>query len=214
MRGVTRYDHVVTRWLRILLRVCLFVLLGAIVNVAVGWSGHQKSLSPNCRVLPFEASVAVWDEVAPSAWPTPDQPLVIEDANLVWTSWRIDSRMDSAQSLTGIYRAKCGWPRDALCGDSFFAPSGNWKSGLVHLSGTSISLPFKPIWPGFVINTVFYAVVLWPLFAGPLVLRRRRRIRRGLCPKCAYDLRGSPEDATACPECGAAATVARATQRV
>jgi hypothetical protein len=27
------------------------------------------------------------------------------------------------------------------------------------------------------------------------------RIKRGLCPKCAYDLRGST-DATACPECG------------
>jgi hypothetical protein len=68
--------------------------------------------------------------------------------------------------------------------------------------GTEVAL--KPIWPGFAINTVFYAAVLWLLFAAASALRRRRRIRRGLCPKCGYDLRGSPRgaDATACPECG------------
>ena len=60
----------------------------------------------------------------------------------------------------------------------------------------------KPIWPGFAINTVFYAFILWLLFAAPFAVRRRRRIRRGLCPKCAYDLRGTPDGATACPECG------------
>jgi len=62
-------------------------------------------------------------------------------------------------------------------------------------------LPFIPIWPGFAINTGFYAVVLWLLFAAPFVLRRRLRVKRGLCPKCAYDLRGSA-GAEACPECG------------
>jgi len=65
-------------------------------------------------------------------------------------------------------------------------------------------LPAHPIWPGFAINTVFYALVLWLLLAAPFALRRRRRIKRGLCPKCAYDLRGRGGSSGACAECGAA----------
>jgi hypothetical protein len=63
--------------------------------------------------------------------------------------------------------------------------------------------PCRPIWRGFAINTVFYAGVLWLLFAAPSALRRRRRIKRGLCPQCAYDLRGSVGGSQQCPECGA-----------
>ena len=66
----------------------------------------------------------------------------------------------------------------------------------------------RPIWPGFAINTVFYAGILWMLFAGPFALRRRSRRRRGLCVKCGYDLRGSV-DANACPECGTAGSSER-----
>jgi hypothetical protein len=64
-------------------------------------------------------------------------------------------------------------------------------------------LPLLPIWPGFAINTVFYAAILWTLFAAPFALRKWRRIRRGLCPKCGYDLRGGATDSATCPECGA-----------
>jgi hypothetical protein len=61
------------------------------------------------------------------------------------------------------------------------------------------ALPLLPIWPGFAINTLFYAAILWALFAAPLALRRRLRIRRGLCPACAYPVGESP----ICTECGA-----------
>jgi hypothetical protein len=81
-----------------------------------------------------------------------------------------------------------GWPIPAI-GDEF----GNG--------------PRQPIWPGFAINTVFYAAVLWVLCAAPFVLRRWRRIRRGLCPKCGYDLRNRPNDSAVCPECGQSQTV-------
>ena len=67
----------------------------------------------------------------------------------------------------------------------------------------SRALPLRLAWPGFAINTLLYAALLWLLFAAPFQLRRWRRMKRGLCPKCAYDLRGGSHQA--CPECGQAA---------
>ena len=64
-------------------------------------------------------------------------------------------------------------------------------------------LPYAPIWPGFVVNSLFYAALLWLLILGPLALRRLIRRRRGLCPACGYDLRHGEHEA--CPECGVTA---------
>ncbi len=74
----------------------------------------------------------------------------------------------------------------------------NWE--LHGLIGCLDFLPSSYAWPGFAINTLFYAVILWMLFAAPFALRRWRRVKRGLCPACGYDLRGSSADV--CPECG------------
>jgi hypothetical protein len=56
-----------------------------------------------------------------------------------------------------------------------------------------------PVFPGFLINTVFYAAILWLLFLTPITARRIIRRRRGLCEKCAYPIGVSP----ICTECGA-----------
>ena len=61
------------------------------------------------------------------------------------------------------------------------------------------ALPVRPIWPGFAINTLFYAAIVWMPFA-PFVLRRHIRRKRGRCLKCGYDLRGAEHEV--CPECG------------
>jgi hypothetical protein len=60
------------------------------------------------------------------------------------------------------------------------------------------ALPLTPLWPGFAINALFYAAMLWIMFAAVSVLRRWRRIRRGVCPNCAYPV-GRSE---VCSECG------------
>ncbi len=62
------------------------------------------------------------------------------------------------------------------------------------------ALPCQPIWPGFVLNTFFYVVILWLLFAVPGVVRRRIRIKRGQCAACGYPVGVS----SVCTECGVA----------
>ena len=59
-------------------------------------------------------------------------------------------------------------------------------------------IPLRPVWPGFAINTIFYATILWVLFAAPFQFRRYRRIKHGQCPACAYPV-GSSD---VCTECG------------
>jgi hypothetical protein len=39
----------------------------------------------------------------------------------------------------------------------------------------------------------------WLLFTTASILKKRRAVKEGMCPKCGYDLRASPER---CPECG------------
>jgi hypothetical protein len=60
-------------------------------------------------------------------------------------------------------------------------------------------VPLAPIWPGFLVNTLFYGAVLWLVISGPLILRRFIRRKRGCCPPCGYDLRGALD--AGCPEC-------------
>src|SRR5436190_180033 len=61
-------------------------------------------------------------------------------------------------------------------------------------------LPYFVLPSGFIFNTIFYAAILWLLFAAPFALRRRIRARRGQCPGCAYPIGTSD----VCTECGAA----------
>ncbi len=61
-------------------------------------------------------------------------------------------------------------------------------------------LALRPFWPGFAVNTIFYAATLWSLLLGAFALRRFLRVRRGLCPKCAYPM----GESSVCTECGKA----------
>jgi hypothetical protein len=107
-----------------------------------------------------------------------------------------------------------GWPMLSLFGEEW----AHWDQSSAPLRPMAVisalrapaSVPYvkpwparllllRPIFPGFAINTVFYAAICWLLFAAPFAVRRRRRVKRGLCPACAYPV-GNSE---ICTECGA-----------
>ena len=81
-------------------------------------------------------------------------------------------------------------------------PMEHWhRSAVVVVGrGTTASrvLPLRPIWPDFAVNSLFYAALLWLLIPGPFALRRFIRVRRSLCPKCAYPM----GESAVCTECG------------
>ena len=125
---------------------------------------------------------------------------------------------------TFLHAVRAGWPAESMSGivvdhrawrRSSIPPSGRGASSL-HFDGCSgfsgfntshalmvptsprRFLPLRPLWPGFTINTLLYAAVLWLLICGPFALRRFLRVRRGLCPKCAYPM----GESSVCTECG------------
>src|SRR3954468_5045323 len=113
--------------------------------------------------------------------------------------------------------AKPGW--STICARSassvmYFAPPGGPRSSSsFHFSADPRAVAWFPTENGkMVYSTGRGAYVRTPYWvpacllvitpAGLLVrhIRQRRRSRRGLCVKCGYDLRASPDR---CPECGA-----------
>ncbi|MCB9840197.1 MAG: hypothetical protein H6809_00925 [Phycisphaeraceae bacterium] len=114
-----------------------------------------------------------------------------------------------------LIETAAGWPMLSLRGSVGSASPTAAPSDMAVYSGIRLPdfmmkwgrpafLPIDPIWPGFALNTALYAGAVFILLSTPWAigsLRRAIRRRRGRCPACGYDARGTPPDAP-CPECG------------
>ena len=210
---------------RRVIHVVLLLVAGAIVNVAVAWACAAFANWPQSSYSHEQSSGTTWPGPVPEHWP--GRPRFLVWSELPYTIDRYVARRNEFSEGGQVLRTESflidrysfGWPLRSLRSEVWneFEIAGQpptvnnrtdkhpeiniWMAGIPVSSGFR-SLPLRSLWPGFAINTIFYAAILWLLFAVPLALRRRRRIKRGQCPACAYDLRGASHHA--CPECGAA----------
>ncbi len=109
---------------------------------------------------------------------------------------------------SGQVHTACGWPLLSLRCEEALGPALRGRTLKVYWGwllpdafqslGPGRVLPYRLIAPGFAVNTLLYAVVLWLLIPGPFALRRFIRVRRGLCPACAYP----HGESDVCSECG------------
>ncbi len=229
--------------------IVVFLLLGAIVNVAVAW-GVAYWMDPAARVEPTtllfhnldttmhwwseEESrphagwyvdrqertgamrvTSLWHDRDPSVrWiftgkPEADVPswgqfLLLPQARTS-TGWQYDRRVEAwGIPMLSMYST---WRDDrrfdtvaTLSVERGIELPPATRSGLFGTHLAPRALPVIIIWPGFIINTLFYALLLWLLVAAPFAARRLLRRRRGLCEKYAYPIGVSP----VCTECGAA----------
>ncbi len=170
---------------RIIIAV-IFLLAGAVVNVALAWHWAQKGQHGGMS----------WDmpsiEEARSLWAkqmgTSPRRLYAER----WTYPQFTETTISDQRLYPIDKRtlrirETGWPVRSLKRVSI-------KQGWPQVWQESNGL----LWPGVVINALPYAAALWLLISGPFRLRRFIRAKRGRCPACAYPV--GPSDV--CSECG------------
>jgi hypothetical protein len=77
---------------------------------------------------------------------------------------------------------------------------GGWRTADLHTTGWDLDVRI-PFWLILTVLATVPGSAL--LLRGVRGLRRRRRRLRGLCERCAYDLRGG--GSARCPECGEAA---------
>jgi hypothetical protein len=81
-----------------------------------------------------------------------------------------------------------GWELSPFAGGMF---GKSWRA-----------IPLRPLWGGLLVDILVLATLWFALLAGMDAFRRSRRRERGLCPRCAYDLRSSGVTHKRCPECG------------
>jgi hypothetical protein len=176
------------------LKLFLFLLAGAIINVAVAWGlawhGHYRIQQTMKTLRALRVSTV---------------PAICDKSDLTLTRRPHAIRIDLG------YPMATGWPCRSHEAEGGVASSGHassWSTGIrvgaqtVGLSSTSeIVFPVRPRHPGFAINTIFYAAIVWMLFTVPGAVRRRVRRKRGQCAACGYSRRESVSEK--CPECGA-----------
>ncbi|MCI0630278.1 MAG: hypothetical protein L0Y44_06440 [Phycisphaerales bacterium] len=226
--------------------ILLFLMAGAIINVAVAWGCSYFVIPPfrKCVVMTSEefgvesafpvadrvSAVDVWigfglSEMTARNWtrdrdearaasllvPTSEGDRVAAIVSRQWAFVLGTQEFGGPRKL----RVDAGWPLHSFTGYASVVPF----SYLVNRRGVTIRqkaigaiavertvrgqplqrlFPFKPIGVGAAFNTVFYAAIVRLLFAAPGFFRRRMRIKRGLCPACAYPV-GAGET---CTECG------------
>lgn len=209
-----------SRLRRIVTRVIVFLLLGAIVNVVVAWGCRELEVNRRYAYPPLRtADISFWQARKLCGWPDKPQNYSITytfGATLLNYSASYYLEPDGtalydkyypphiASWVCGILcESHSGWPLQGMCSTKWYI-EGDAESehrGIIRgwYRGEGWH-DFRPLWPDFAINTLFYPAILWLLFAAPFALRRWRRIRRGLCPKCGYPIGDSP----VCTECGAA----------
>jgi hypothetical protein len=134
---------------------------------------------------------------APPSWSFPATSMPVTAAG------QIDSRVVSVAS---------GWPLPAMVYHRFFPDVkpktllDRIRQGLESPFGAGQSwhkqyVPLMPIWLGFAVNTILYALPFAGLAVLGLCWRAWARRRRGRCVRCGYEVAGL---APPCPECGAA----------
>jgi hypothetical protein len=197
---------------RTLLMVLLLLTGGAIINVAVAWAfalwePYQSTNPTDVKSKAPDIFAAHGIQISAD-----DDFYAVQGhgPGLTITSAIIESDQPSRILML----TEAGWPQRSLSGVFEMATamgsapvtsfhhaielSPRIRARNPEMPQLAYVLPLRPKWPGFAVNTIFYAAILWLLFVAPGFARRRIRARRGLCPACAYPIGTNP----LCTECG------------
>ena len=193
-------------------RRIVFILLllvgGAIVNVAVAWTLPQ--VWHDWREDAWAASMGVFSnhQIGRTVAKRDNKTYIIERAEIRPDHFQLDINIGTAwytvhvRAFHDLNRFASDYARYLQSGWPLRSCQGALREVHLQIEPATGSPPLltSPIWPGFITNTLFYALLLWLLLFAPFAARRVLRRKRRLCEKCAYPVGTSP----VCTECGAA----------
>ena len=223
---------------RTMFKLLLFLLAGAIINVAVAWGFSAFAARPPApqmaRMGPIETHKLQIRMSKLGLLPGYEDEgyLFTNNSHQVYVKCvhlrRLNqfAMVENRASLNApsviaheAWLIEVGWPLTSVSGARWrelvswnLQPMSAWNysEGIPvpekicsRIGITEAWLPYGIVWMPFAINTIFYAAVLWVLFAVPVKVRRWRRIKRGQCASCGYSLRGRENTSDKCSECGA-----------
>ncbi len=200
------------------------VIVCLVVGVVATWMGSSLVATALYRGWITEKLIqdkqsTDWPAGVPAAWPS--NPSSSRSVHVLFDArnW-IDEDGGHTNGYFQMSIDRYGWPSRATTRRSWFVVAPDeidylderalqefvdrhhpkwpiWDKGIESIQNR-IRLPLRPVWPGFAVNTLFYASVAWVALTAPGSVRRWRRTRRGRCPACGYDM----SRLNTCPECG------------
>lgn len=204
-------------WHRFIRRGLTCVVCGLVLTIAAAWAiaaWSPYSTNFRIRVGPEHR----WPFTPETGWPV--------SANAVTSSGGFGFDNDTTETWPGLGKSvkpshsmsvtRCGIPFRALCTISASTSSSSTGAGgstttTVHSRGAldeglptpgwlraERNLPLRPVWPGFIGNTLVFALACWGVLYARGTVRRFVRRRSGLCLACGHLLAGL----ATCPECG------------
>lgn len=208
------------RWVR---RGVVALVVGVVVTYGVAWG---CALMPR---VTYSTSIEKWPNAVPSTWPECEEVVRGRGVGIrsEFSMGGVDPPSGRGGPDFISIHLRTGWPFPAASSHDLWERSEN-RSRRVNSDGTvgwsfarGIQVPdswvrgdygapqimpgrnrlqLAALLPGVVIDTAIYSTCLALTVWGPGVVRRWRRVRRGRCGACGYDVSGLAGGV--CPDCG------------